>query len=202
MLSLLVAPKQLVEAALAELSAAGAVVERLEAPGAHRRQLVLPLCRDGSRGTRVWKRLEAGVFACVACAVIVGPFWRQSTVLSGIEARIAALQTQTAEAGSLQRRIATTAATAKVMGAERKRVGDALQVIAAVTEAFPDDTWVTEFGLRQRRLNLAGQSGSAVQLIARLSEQPAIRNPAFTSPVTRAAAPNADLFSISAELAP
>ncbi len=77
-----------------------------------------------------------------------------------------------------------------------------MQALAAVTDALPDDTWVTDLTLHQRQVTLAGQSHEAVRLIGRLSSETALRNPAFTAPVTCSETGRGDLFSVSAELQP
>jgi general secretion pathway protein L len=89
-----------------------------------------------------------------------------------------------------------------MLEAARDQVGDPLRAIAAVTEALPDDSWLTDFVLQQRRIQIDGQSRAAVQLIARLAANPATLDPAFAAPVTHDDDRHTDVFSISAELAP
>jgi len=93
-------------------------------------------------------------------------------------------------------------AGADVLTAERARIGDVLQVLAAVTDIVPDDSWLTELSLHQGKLGISGQSPAAARLIPALAADPAFRNPAFAAPVTRAPDGHADLFVIRAELAP
>ena len=88
------------------------------------------------------------------------------------------------------------------MAAETRRLGDALGALAAVTEILPDDSYLTEFTMRERKLTLSGLSASAPKLISLLSGDPRIRNPAFTAPVTRAETGHNDVFTIRAEALP
>jgi hypothetical protein len=48
---------------------------------------------------------------------------------------------------------------------------------------------------------MSGQSATAARLISALAADPAIRNPAFSAPVTRNETTHTDLFSIRAEAA-
>jgi general secretion pathway protein L len=82
-----------------------------------------------------------------------------------------------------------------------ERTGDVLQTVATVTRILPDDTFLTDFSLRERQMTLSGRSASAPRLITGLSADPAIRNTAFAAPVTRIEGATADLFSIKAEIA-
>ena len=102
-----------------------------------------------------------------------------------------------AEAEALRRR-ATGSTGTDVLAIERARSGDALQALAAVTDSLPDDTYLTGFALHQRQLTIDGQSAGAAKLIGGLADNPLIRDPAFTAPVTHSEA-GLDLFSIHAE---
>jgi len=70
-----------------------------------------------------------------------------------------------------------------------------------LTEALPDDTWLTSLTLHQRKLTLEGQSAVATRLIATLAATPRLRNPSFAAPVLRNDQ-QVDLFAIQAEVGP
>jgi general secretion pathway protein L len=144
--------------------------------------------------------LAGAASAVLALAALATPFLRQSAAASAVDARIAALRPLAAEAASLRRQ---AAAGGDVVAAERTRLGDAVAAIAAVTEALPDDTFLTALTLRQRRLGLGGESRGAAALIARLAADARFRNPSFAAPVTRSDGGRAaDRFEINADLAP
>ena len=85
---------------------------------------------------------------------------------------------------------------------ERDKAGRPLVVLAAATRNLPDDTYLTEMELRQRKLTLSGRSAAAARLIAALTADGDFRNPAFAAPVTRLEALHAELFTINAEVGP
>lgn len=147
-------------------------------------------------------RTAWAICAALGIAVVAFPFVRQSLVLGAIEARIDALRPAVIEAEALRHRTAAASAGDDIIQAERLRLGDPLRALAAATDALPDDTWVTDATLHQRKLTVTGQSQDAVRLIGRLSAEPALRNPSFTAPVTRSQAGRGDLFSIGMELQP
>lgn len=204
-LRLLLAPKASLQDLFATLTRIGAPPSALEGrtPGGSNRQIRLG--RPPSRSER-WRRraLVAGATGCAGLAVVAGvqPFVHQSLVRNDIEARIAALRPRVEQAEAMRRHIAATKAGGDVLAAERARVGDALQAIAVVTDLLPDDTYLTDFVLRERKLTLSGESTAAAKLIVALSADAMIRNAAFAAPVTRGENSHADLFSIRAELAP
>lgn len=199
---LLLAPKAGLEPALAALRRAGATPSALEVAGtAH----LIPLDPGRPGQERRRRQVLAAAAACCAALALVAaglPFALQSAAASGVERRIAALRPQVDQAQALRRRIAGGAAGADVLAQQRAATGDALAVLATVTNLLPDDTYLSELTLHGRVLTLSGQSAAAARLIPELSADPAIRDPAFIAPVTRNETARADQFSIRAELAP
>jgi general secretion pathway protein L len=191
---------------LEALGRAGAVPVLLEAepptgaPSRERRRIDPRVGASPSRRRR--RQLAWAFCAALAAAVVVTPFVRQSVQLHTVEARIDALHPAVAEANTLRHRAAAAAAGDDVIEAERLRVGDPLRALAAATDALPDDTWLTDLTLHQRKVTMAGQSQDAVRLISRLSAETSLRDPSFTSPVTRSQSGHGDLFSIGVELEP
>jgi general secretion pathway protein L len=157
--------------------------------------------KRAARGRRLRQALNVAVGALAVLALVV-PAIRTEIAIGATDSRIAALRPAVAEAEKLRRSLAADSNSADAIATERVRLGDALQALAAVTDILPDDTFLTEFGLRQRRLTMAGQSAAAARLIGLLSGDPLIRNPAFTAPVTRTETGRADLFVLRAELGP
>ena len=73
-------------------------------------------------------------------------------------------------------------------------------VLAAATRILPDDTYLIEIELRQRKVTLSARSADAARLIGALASDPEFRNPGFSAPVTRLEALRAELFTINAEV--
>lgn len=199
---LLLAMRAGLEPALAALRRAGAMPAALEVAGAPR---TIPL--DPARPRSERRRRRALAAAAIGCAIlafiaIALPFVLQSIAMHGLERRMAALQPQVDRVHALQRRIASESAGADALVAQRRASGDALHMLARVTQVLPDDTHLTELVLRARVLTITGQSAAAARLIAALSSDPAFRDPVFVAPVTRDEVAHADEFSIRADVAP
>jgi general secretion pathway protein L len=200
---LLLAPRALAAPLIAAATGAGAPPMLLEGQvtGGDWRSLALTTTAWPS-----WQRhcLQATGLACAALAIAVAvtPVIRQASRSAAIEARIAALQPQVREAEALQQRLALDTMSSDLLATSRVEFGTALAMLATVTAALPDDTFLTDLTMQRRQLALRGQSANAAGLIGALSADPAIRNPSFAAPVTRAAAGGLDLFAITAEAAP
>ena len=158
--------------------------------------------RRADRGAQLRLAMVSALCALLLAGLVVTPFAGQSLAARAQNRRIAALAPDVAAAEALRARITREAAGRDVLSAERARVGDALAALAAATAVLPDDTYLTDLTLRQRRMVMNGRSAAAARLIGLLSAAPGLREPAFLAPVTRSDTGHADLFSIRAELAP
>jgi general secretion pathway protein L len=137
---------------------------------------------------------------CAALAVIaiILPFIGQSYRQAQVAQDIRALQPDVTQAEALLRHRSADAATANVFSMARQQVGDPLAVLAAVTNALPDDSFLTQLTLNHLQLNIAGQSTAAAPLLAALSAYPTITDVTFSAPVTRDSESHKDLFAIQA----
>ncbi len=61
----------------------------------------------------------------------------------------------------------------------------AVHVLARLTEALPDDTWIDSFSFDGHEVRISGQSADAVALIALFDGHPSFRDPVFSAPITR-----------------
>jgi general secretion pathway protein L len=112
------------------------------------------------------------------------------------------LQPRVSEVQALRQRISAENAAGDAIAEARLKTGNALEVLAALTELLPDDTFLNDLTLRQRRLTVTGQSAAAPKLIATLAGDDLVRNPGFGAPVTRNEAAKRDVFSIQADVGP
>jgi len=164
----------------------------------------IPLTAPGASKLR-WRgrglAAAGATCAALAVAVVVLPFWRQAQARGEVEARIAALKPQLDRAEAVRKKLTADAASVDAFSAEHARVGDALHAIATLTGLLPDDTHLISLVMQKREVSMQGESAAAAKLLTTLSADPAIRNAAFTAPVTRNAA-GVDVFAIRVEIVP
>jgi general secretion pathway protein L len=151
--------------------------------------------------SRLSTRQAASILGALLALVIISPFLRQSLDMQAASGRLAGLAPRMAEVNALRRRISGAGQGGDAVAAETRRLGDVMEALAAVTEILPDDSYLTEFAMRERKMTMNGLSASAPRLISALSADPRIKNPSFTAPVTRAENGHNDVFAISATLA-
>ncbi len=186
------------------LARAGLAPDTLEVrglDGALRRMGVLPPGADAARHPRS-VRIAAWACGVLAAAAIVTPVVQQQWALTTADNQISELQPRVALVEGLRRRMAASSNGADLFAAESARSGNAVLALAAVTRALPDDTYLTEFAMRDRKLTLTGRSEAAVRLIGVLATEPGLANPSFAAPVFRTIGDHGDQFTISVDLAP
>jgi len=213
MLRLTIVPRASVQWLIDLLAAAGGRPALLEAPTPQGFR-TLTLSHQEAPGVRmlVSSRNFMAAAAALAALILLSPFLRQSLAMADVQERLEAQAMQMTQVETLRRRITGAGAGGDAVATETRRLGDTLEALAAVTEIFPDDSYLTEFTMRERKMTLSGLSASAPRLISLLSADPRIHNPAFTAPVTRQEpirtglagqdTAQRDVFSIRAELAP
>ena len=185
-----------VDAALKTLRRAGLPLRALTGEGSR----IIPL--DAARSGPWRQRGATGLAALcglLAVAAVAIPFIQQSEAARRLERQIAELRPAVDRAETVRRGMSQTAAGLDLLVAQRARVGDPLATLAALTDILPDDTVLTDLTMRQRVVTLAGQSAAAARLIPALAADPALRDPAFTAPVTRNDTQRTEIFSIRAE---
>jgi general secretion pathway protein L len=142
--------------------------------------------------------LLAGACAALALLALALPFLRQELALRSVETRIVELQPAVDEVQALRRRLVGGGDDG--IAAERAQMVDPLQVLAAATDALPDDAYLVDLALKDAKLSLNGQAASAAPLLAALAAHPAFKDPRFGAPVTTVLGDTAQVFSILADV--
>ena len=136
----------------------------------------------------------------LATAAIAVPFVRQSIALGRIDDQIDSLRPAVDAVERVRERVVSDRRQAEALAAQRAAFGDPLAMLAAVTAAIPDDTWLDSLEYSHGKLRISGQSKAASHLIGDMSKDTIFKNPEFSAPVTRAQDGKIDVFTISAEM--
>jgi general secretion pathway protein L len=202
---LVLVPKAGLVALLTALEQAGIHPRRAEIADGPDAGAYLPLDGNDGRAQPPASRLLWPAAACCAAlglAAAMIPFVRQEIALASLDWEIASARAAATEADSLRQEIERLSGSADFVESERDRAGRPLVVLAAATRVLPDDTYLTEMELRQRKVTLTGRSAAAARLIGPLAADGSFRNPAFAAPVTRLESLHTELFTINAEVGP
>jgi general secretion pathway protein L len=199
-----IVPRAAIEPVMARLAAIGVRPQALEiaasegaaAPRQIRLDHDLAQAADGR-----WRRLGVPVAAALLVFALISPFLRQAVILHDFTAEEEALHPRLAEVTALRAKINGDGG-GDAVAAENRRAGDALAALAALTEILPADSYLTDLTMRERKIEVTGLSKAAAKLIGVMSDDPRLRNPAFSAPVTRSEPLKRDEFTIHADWAP
>jgi general secretion pathway protein L len=202
---LVLTPKAGLSGLLAALSRAEFHPRRAEIADGPDAGAFLPLDDGGPRAPRSSNRLLWPLAVCctafgLAAAAI--PFVRQEVALASLDREMVVARAAATEADSLRQEIDRLSGSADFIESERDKAGRPLVVLAAATRVLPDDTYLTEMELRQRKVTLTGRSAAAARLIGPLAADGTFRNPGFAAPVTRLESLHTELFTINTEVGP
>jgi general secretion pathway protein L len=189
-LSLLIVPRSTVDALITALGRMALFPSILESDSGCLR-LAQPARTPVNRLQRSLWVLCGGL----AVAFLSIPIVEQQHQLNTANNQIARLMPQQQALSALRERLAVFDSSRAVDNAARKNA-DQLRILAQLTSALPDGTWLDQLTLAGDDITMAGQSGNAADLIAALAAAPGFSNPSFTAPVTRTADRGADLFSL------
>ena len=182
----------------------GIFVTRTEIAGGADDGLVLPLETAAGRAERRSGRERlrwASAAICLAFAVIAvaAPFIRQARDVARLDQEIASGRGAADQAQRLRHDIDRLEGAGDVVKKERAAAGDPLAVLAALTAALPDDTYLTELQQQEHKVTFGGRSAAASRLIGAVAKSDELHNPVFAAPVTRMEATHQEVFSITAE---
>ncbi len=86
---------------------------------------------------------------------------------------------------------------------EKKQSSPVLVVLFdELTRILPDDTWVQQFDLKGKELQVMGETGSSSKLIGLMEQSKILHDTNFRSPLTKGQNPSSERFHLGAEVKP
>ena len=188
--------------ALDRLGIAPAMLEAPRPGGGDCAIALTPPDQAAERRDRRTLALLGSLCGALALLAILLPFAQQSWLEAELDDRIAALRPAVSEVETLRRRLLADTASGDAIAAQQAATGDPLAALAALTAILPDNTFLQDFSMAERKISLRGQSKEAAPLIAAMTNDPALRNPTFSAPIMRVSNGQMELFAIRAEWGP
>lgn len=193
-------PRDIVTAILAELAGAGLRPKSI-AVAAGETKLALPVAALG-RGPALGRgeRALLVTLACLAVAALAAPVLHDRMRLGAVEREIAALQPRAQAirtARDRSSRAAERTAAPLRLAASRPAL---VAVLAALSKAVPDGSWLMSLGISGHELTLDGLSPSAATLALALDASSAFEKVTFRATILRDPATGLEHFQLSAAI--
>jgi general secretion pathway protein L len=199
------APRRVVDQALATAQRLGLVARRVElagaAPGAEALNLLPGEAGAGARESRLNRALVLLAAALAVTAVVI-PLRRQQAALEDLETRVAAARAEAEESMALRARLDQLTQSAQFLVAQKTARPMVTEVLAELTRLVPDQAHIIQLELRDGTVQLHGYAATASELIGLLDQSELFKTPQFRSPVTQDPRSGSERFHVSVELAP
>jgi general secretion pathway protein L len=147
-----------------------------------------------------WPLIPRAVALCVCMLAAMAPFAYQEWAIVSTDALLASIKAQADEAIALRRSLERLTRAADFFNKD-KCCESGLAMLAAVTQALPDDSYLTALQLHGDRLMMSGLSPSAAHLVGLFAHSPLFKDPSFDSPVVGTRDGDLERFTISVSLA-
>jgi general secretion pathway protein L len=158
------------------------------------------LRKKPQKGYRLINYFLLLTFSLLLLANLALPVWQKSTYTKALETELADFKRQSAETVTLREKVDQAKLENRFLEIKKIDSLQMLQILNELTMVIPDDTWISNFELRDKTIHLHGQSLASAALIPLIDASPLFRNVTFRSPVTQNKQNNTERFHISAEL--
>jgi general secretion pathway protein L len=206
-----VAPRVMVEQALATAAACKVTPTRVElaGPGAEGRSLdqgrapalnLLPAEQSEAAPASRLNRWLGLVALALAAAALAIPLQQQRSTVADLERQVAAAKEAAQQSVQLRQRLDALRANVRFLVDEKDRTPMVTRVLAELTRVIPDHAHVEQLNLRDGTLQLHGFASTASELIGLLEQSSLFRTPQFRSPVTQDPRLGEERFHLSVEL--
>ena len=143
----------------------------------------------------------AAVAVVLAAVALNVPLERQRDLSEELLRQVAAATSQAHAASASRAEIERSIVDGGALVDRKAGMPTATGILAELTRLMPDDTWISQFQLRDTALQVSGYSADASRLIGLVENSPLFHEAKFRSPVTQDARTGRERFNLSAEVA-
>ncbi len=206
--SLAVAPQAAVDEPLRQLASWGAQVTAVLVAGDVMEDVPCNLLPAGKRQkgkntrlSRLNTALASGVLAML-CIALVLPIWQKRETVLALRPLLKEARQQATVAEDLRRQLETLMAEYNYLLDKKRESPPVVAVLDDVTRILPDDTWVQQFDLKGKEMQIQGETASSSKLSGLFEQAKTLHNASFRAPLTKGQSANSERFQLAAETRP
>lgn len=136
----------------------------------------------------------------LAMAAIIIPIWQKRQAMIALLPIVDHAKQQAKETDALRREQERLAAEYNFMLKKKQEALPLVVFLDRLSRLLPDDTWVQQFNLKGKELQIQGETGSSSRLIALLENAEILHDANFRSPLTKGQIPNRERYHLAAEI--
>jgi len=184
---------------LQRLRDAGAPAESLTWSGAWPKANLLPVSERPHRGSALFSlnKLLLLLVLVLGAAALATPIWQKQQIHDARAAAIEELNLRAEKVHELRTSLERARQGSVAVLQRKLEQPRMIDLLRALTERLPDDTWVQNLDFRDGEVQVRGESTQATALINLLDQAAGITEVAFRSPVVQVAGSDRERFHIS-----
>ncbi len=136
----------------------------------------------------------------LAMAAISIPIWQKRQAVTALLPIVDSAKQQAKDTDVLRREQERLAAEYNFMLEKKQAVPPLVILLDELSRLLPDDTWVQQFNLKGKELQIQGETGSSSKLIALIESTRILHDANFRSPLTKGNMPNSERYHLVAEI--
>jgi general secretion pathway protein L len=133
-------------------------------------------------------------------AAIAIPLWQERQASMALIPVVEQAKQQAEAADALRREQEKLTAEYNFMLVKKQEIPPLVVLLDELSRLLPDDTWVQQFSLKGKELQIQGETASSARLIALAESSRILHNANFRSPLTKGSAPNSERYQLAAEV--
>lgn len=202
---LLVAPRGIVDGALARATEWRLRPHRVEAqgsgtPDSDPLDLMPPNFRKSGTRSRIMFRILMAVALILLTSAIAIPFQQNKTIAERLTTEVSLARLRAAEVEAMRAELDALMTGGRTIVDQRLAEPRAIAVIAELTRILPDDTWAFQVRIEGGEVQVHGYSAVAAKLIEKFEQSELLEDVRFRSPVTRDNRVGLERFHLSARI--
>lgn len=193
----IVVKNAIVDAVVEDLRRGGVEVDRVDAEGAERIDLMPARLRRKERPRLRWRY---AILAAGAVALVAGVYVRQARTIDSLTAQRDRLAAETEAVRMAAGDANAAAANIETLGKYAAANPAVLSTLASLTETLDDGVWLTELSVSGRDVTMSGFAASASKVINDLETSPSFAGAAFSDSVFTDQTTGTERFSAKARV--
>jgi len=136
----------------------------------------------------------------LAMTAITIPIWQKRQAVIALLPIVDRAKQQAQETDALRREQERLAAEYNFMLKKKQEVPPLVVLLDELSQLLPDDTWVQQFNLKGKELQIQGETGTSSKLIALFEYAKILHGANFRSPLTKGHMPDRERYHLAAEI--
>lgn len=128
------------------------------------------------------------------------PIWQKRQAVIALLPIVDRAKQQARKTDVLRREQERLAAEFNFMLDKKQEAPPLIILLDELSRLLPDDTWVQQFNLKGKELQIQGETGSSSKLIALIESAKILHDANFRSPLTKGNMPNSERYHLAAEI--